>query len=252
MRSIASFAVVLFALSAALPAIADTTATPMRHLVYSFTYGSTQNVRVSDQSAYSTDASGNITPNAGSGMSNYQGALKDRGTMLVDVMREQPDKGLVVVVSENAENTRKASPATCVVYANTEVICDPNKTVNPEEYTLLRFMAQNFVDPNMLDAKKHWGYDTVDGGMELKSDYTIVRSAGPVMTIDEVRSITRQGTQGQTTNVQSKIDYDFGHAVPMAIDEYVTQRSDQGVGGHATTIYQTDLKLVSDSMAKSG
>lgn len=226
--------------------------TPMRHLVYSFTYGSTQSVNASDSSTYHTDASGNIMPNAGSGISDYKGALGDKGTMVVDVMREQPDKGLIVVISENAETTRKAPPATCVVYASTEVVCDPNKTVNPEEYTLLRFMAQNFVDPNILDAKKHWGYDTTNGGERLKSDYTIVHSDGKLMTIDEVRNIKRQDTQGQITNIQSKIDYDFGRAVPLGIQEYVTQRSEQGVRGNATTIYQTDLKLISDSLAKSG
>ncbi|HKE36365.1 MAG TPA: hypothetical protein VKB39_02985 [Candidatus Baltobacteraceae bacterium] len=248
MRPLLAFAVLLFTSSATIPALAD--APPMRHLVYSFTYGSQQNVRARDASAYATDGSGNIAPVASSGSSNYQGALGDKGTMVVDVMREQPDKGLVVVISENAEVTRRAPPATCVVYANTEVICDPNKTVNPEEYTLLRFMAQNFVDPNILDAKKHWGYDTSDGGMALKADYTIVHSDGQMMTIDEVRSLKRAGTQGQTTNVQSTINYDFGHAVPTAIAEYVTQRSDGGVGGSATTIYQTNLKLVSDSLAK--
>jgi len=223
----------------------------MRQLVYSFTYGSTQNVNARDSSNYNTDPNGNIMPVAGSGVSNYKGTLCDKGTMLVDVMREQPDKGLVVVVSENAEVTRKAPPATCVVYANTEVICDPNKTVNPEEYTLLRFMASNFVDPNVLDEKKHWGYDSVTGGTALKADYTIVHSDGTKMTIDEVRNIKRQDTQGQTTSIYSKIDYDFARLIPTAIDEYVTQRSDHG-GGNATTIYQTDFKLVTDSLAKSG
>lgn len=248
MRPFAVSAIVLFTCSTAVPALAD--APPIRHLVYSFTYGSTQSVNSRDGSSYHTDPNGNIMPNAGSGISDYNGALGDKGTMVVDVMREQPDKGLIVVIAENGEATRKAPPATCVVYANTEVICDPNKTVNPEEYTLLRFMAQNFVDPNVLDANKHWGYDTVEGGEALKSDYTIVHTNGTLMTIDEVRSIKREGTQGQTTNVQSKIAYDFGHAVPETIDEYVTQRSEQGVRGNATTIYQTDLKLVSDSLAK--
>jgi hypothetical protein len=248
MRPLVIFAIVLFTCTSAIPALAD--APPMRHLVYSFTYGSTQSVSASDQTPYHTDPNGNMMPNAGSGVSDYQGSLKDKGTMVVDVMREQPDKGLVVIVSENAEITRKASPATCVVYANTEVICDPNKTVNPEEYTLLRFMAQNFVDPNDLDAKKHWGFNTSNGGMALKSDYTIVHSNGTMMTIDEVRSIKREGTQGQTTNIQSTIDYDFGHAIPTAIVEYVTQRSDRGVGGNSTTIYQTGFRLVTDSLAK--
>ena len=34
------------------------------------------------------------------------------------------------------------------------------------------------------------------------------------------------------------------------INEYVTQRQDGGIQGTSTTIYQTTLKLVSDTMAK--
>lgn len=246
--SLRKFGIVSILVAGMAPAAALADGTPMRHLVYSFTYGANQSVAVRD----SSQPAETLGQGQGSGESHYGGTLGDKGTMVVDVLREQPDKGLVVVISENAESTRKAPPATCVVYGNTEVICDPNKTVNPEEYTLLRFLASNFLDPNILDANKHWGYDSVTGGLALKADYVIEHSDGTLMTIGETRSIKRPGTEGMTTTVQSKISYDFGRLLPTSIDEYATERAEQGVGGSATTIYQTDLKLVSDSMAKGG
>ncbi|MBV8284261.1 MAG: hypothetical protein JO175_06395 [Candidatus Eremiobacteraeota bacterium] len=247
------FATIAAALTVSgLPALAAADAPPIRHLVYSFTYGAQQSVSSRDQAAEGTDSSGGLAGGMSSGISHYGGNLGDKGTMTVDVLREQPDKGLVVVVAEDAEHTRKAPPATCVVYGNTNVICDPNKTVNPEEYTLLRFLASNFVDPNVLDANKHWGYDTSSGGNALKADYTIEHTDGSMMSITEVRSVKLAGTGAMTTNVQSKIGYDFGRLVPISISEYVTQRAEGGVAASSTTIYQTDLKLVSDSMAKGG
>jgi hypothetical protein len=39
--------------------------------------------------------------------------------------------------------------------------------------------------------------------------------------------------------------------VPTTVQEYVTQRQDRGVKGMATTIYQTTLQLVSDTMVKT-
>ena len=71
-------------------------------------------------------------------------------------MRQQNDGGLIVRISEQGEAIRRAPPATCVVYGNTQVICDPDKTVYPEEYTLLRFLGPKFVDPTQLDANRHW------------------------------------------------------------------------------------------------
>jgi hypothetical protein len=50
--------------------------------------------------------------------------------------------------------------------------------------------------------------------------------------------------------VETKIGYDMSRVVPATVAEYVTQRQDRGVKGMATTIYQTTLQLVSDTMAK--
>jgi hypothetical protein len=226
-------------LAASAPAFADTA--PIRHLVYAFTYGSQQSITARDATTIS----------AGSNISHYSGSLGDKGMMTVDVISEQADKGLIVSISEQGENTRKAPPATCVVYGNTSVLCDPNKTVNPEEYTLLRFLASNFVDPSQLDAKQHWSVNQNGEGIDVRADYTIETNAGGIMAISETRKITQGAPRSTTTNVQTKIGYDFNRLLPTSVDEYITQRADAGAQGTSTTIFQTTLKLVSDSMAKT-
>jgi hypothetical protein len=235
--------------ASAAPTAAPAASGPIRHLVYSFTYGSQQSITARDSANPAEDP--NFNPGGGSGASHYSGSLGDIGTMTVNVLREQPDKGLVLTISEQGENIRKAPAATCVVYGNTEVICDPNKTVFPEEYTLLRFLGSNFVDPNNLDAQKQWSLEQTGAGMDIKSDYTILNDVNGLMSISETRKISQPGKENVTTNVESKIGYDFNRLVPTSVNEYVTRRTDNGVQGTSVTIYQTQLKLVTDSMAKT-
>ncbi len=163
--------------------------------------------------------------------------------MTVDVVREQADKGLIVSISEQGRGSRSALPATCVVYGNTSVICDPNKVVNSEEYALLRFLASNFVDPSLLDAKRHWAIDQNSGGIDVKADYVIESNTNGLMTIGETRTIKQASSKSTTTDVQTKIGYDVAHFRPVSIDEYVTEHQDNGVSGTTRTIYQTTLKL---------
>jgi hypothetical protein len=222
--------------------------TPMRHLVYTFTYGSQQQVTARDSSTPAEDPNAHgIYSGTGSGMSHYGGSLNDKGTITVDVEREQPDKGLIVDISEQGQDTRKAPPATCVVYGNTSVICDPDKTVYPEEYTLLRFLASNFVVPTQLDANKHWSVTQSGPNTEVTANYAIVENNNGLMQIKEIRSIKQTGSGTVTSDVETKIGYDFGHLLPTSVDEYVTQRQDGGVSGHSVTIYQTTLQLATDS-----
>jgi hypothetical protein len=99
-------------------------------------------VAVTDQDGYARDSQNPaeaIDPGArgGSGTNHYYGSLTDKGTMTLQLLHQQPDGALVLTISEQSENIRRAPAAECVVNANTNVICDPNKTVYPEEYTLL-------------------------------------------------------------------------------------------------------------------
>ncbi len=219
-------------------------------LVYNFTYSANQAIqaRDSNQSVESTDASGNY--NGGSnGISHYNGSLTDKGTITVKITGKQPDSGLIVSISEQGENVRKAPPATCVVYGNTNVICDPNKTVYTEEYTLLRFLGSNFIDPNQLDANKHWRIGPSSSeGQTVQADYAITGNNNGVMQVGETRKIVTHGSGKLETDIETKIHYDYNRTVPTSVDEYATQRTDAGLNGTSTTTYQTTLSLATDSI----
>lgn len=184
---------------------------------------------------------------ADSGMVDNTGGSSDKGTIVVDVVREQPDSGLVIVVSEQGQETRKAPPATCVVFNDTTTICDPNQKVTAEELTLLRFLGAHFVDPSNLDAKGHWHVER-DGASSTVADYTISKNNNGVMTIDEVRVVKESSAKPLTTNINSTIGYDFNKNVPTSVTEYSIQRSEQGEQ-YNTVKSETTLSLQTDSMA---
>jgi hypothetical protein len=214
--------------------IAD--AAPLRHLVYSFTYESKQN--------------GTVTSDPGtSGARSFTGHLADHGTITVDVMREASDRGLVVVVSEQGSDTRSAAAVTCAVYGNTMVACDPSKPTNSEELTLLRFLGANFVDPDKVDANNHWPISEDAGGISVKADYTIAKNDDGVLAIDETRHVEGHGFGAVTTDVQTKLTYNGRMQVPTSVDEYATERKNSGIQGISTTVFQTTLRLISDSLA---
>jgi hypothetical protein len=227
-------------------------------LVYNFTYSANQNITSRDASD-NAESYDNVVTKTGvgtqitggsNGMSHYGGTLTDKGTITVDIVKRQPDGAMVVMISEQGENVRRAPAAECVVYGNTHVICDPNKTVYTEEYTLLRFLGANFVDPSQLDANKHWSIVQNQGGVDVQADYSINGNNNGMMQIGEKRTVKELGAGHLTTNIESNIGYDFSRLVPTSVQEYAMQRTDAGIKGNSVSTYQTTLNLVSDTTAK--
>ena len=244
-------AAVLVALSAV--PIAVRAVAQKGELVYNFTYSANQSITSRDASdnAEPIDTLTGTLQGGTNGMSHYGGTLTDKGTITVDLVKEQPDGAMVVMISEQGQNVRRAPPAECVVYGNTHVICDSSKTVYTEEYTLLRFLGGNFIDPNQLDAAKHWQIVQNSGdGTDVSADYTINSNNNGVMKIGESRKVKDQGAGHLTTNIETSIGYDFSRLVPTSVEEYATQRTDAGIKGNSTTTYQTTLNLISDTIAK--
>jgi hypothetical protein len=236
--------------------------TSMGTLVYDFSYSASQNITARDDKNSSESVETSVMQTCGGGptclgntygsaISHYAGSLTDRGTMTVNIIKKQPDGALVVMISEAGENIRRASPAECVVYGNTNVICDSNKTVYTEEYTLLRFLAQNFVDPSELDANKHWAIVQDMNNDHVTANYVIDSNNNGQMQIGESRTITETGPGHLTTDVTTKIGYDYTRTVPTSVTEYAQQYTDAGIKGTQRSIYQTTLQLVSDTMAKT-
>jgi hypothetical protein len=228
---------------------ADTSAVPQRQLVFAFTYGAVQNVEI-----HNSGFNGNGANQAGSGngIDSYTNRVGTSGTIDVTIAGEQPDKGLVLSVYERADNSqRNARPATCVVYGNGSVICDPNATVNPEEYSVVRFLGVNFVDPLLLDAHGHWQISSSGAGFSATSAYAISKTSGNIMSIDENRKLSFTGERSGSALVTSSITYDFARKVPLAITE-TTSSHPNGTGHDVDTTVTVTAKLQADSMATAG
>lgn len=240
----------VFLPSTALAVTDVTTAAPQRHLVYSFTYGAQGDLTVHSDQGIGYPGQG-TEATSGSGISqDYNGSMQDKGTITVDIMTEQPDTGLVVKISEQAENTRKAPPATCVVYGTTNLICDPNATINSEELTLLRFIGRNFVDPNKLDPKGHWQLDQSNAAESTTADYALAPGKNGIVSIQESRVVKDLGGRPVTTDVNTTITYDMNRQIPTSVQEYAIRRESSSAAGLMKTTVQTSLSLVSDSLAK--
>ncbi|MBV8117925.1 MAG: hypothetical protein JOZ01_08085 [Candidatus Eremiobacteraeota bacterium] len=260
-RRIFSFVMaVTFGVNAA-PARAVTTVPQVRHLVYSFTWGTTNSTEVHVSGLPDSAAGGGGSGGGGmngnppgtngsaSGITSYGGGTSDHGTIAVDVVRQQTDSGLVVNITENAVERRSAPTATCVVYGDLTVVCDPNKKITTEELTLLRLLGSNFIDPNQLDAQRHWQRQQQAGAASSTSDFTISNNANAIMTIAESRvEKDATGARPQTSDITGTIHYDLGRTIPTAIDEYTILHSEQGEQ-YQTVKSQTVLQLVSDSSA---
>jgi hypothetical protein len=251
---VALIAALAGAFSCAIPIGAPAITTSTLTLVYYFTYSSNQNITARDST---TNVEGVVSKMGATGLSggtngisHYSGSLSDKGTMTVNVIGQESDGGLVVNISEQGENIRRASPATCVVYSNTNVLCDPNKTVYSEEYTLLRFFGPKFVDPGQIGADKQWSFSQNKADETIAAKYTLDADANGVMQIGETRTIKEAGAGHLETDLTSKIGYDFNRSVPVSVEEYAQQYTDAGIEGSQRTIYQTTLKLQSDSTAK--
>jgi hypothetical protein len=225
-----------------LPLNADAQAKPLRHLVYTFTWGTSTDLQM--QNSGMTENGGTT----GSGTSDFNGGAQDKGTITVDVVRERPDRGLLISVSEQAQGQRSAPATSCVVFGNTNVLCDPNGKVNEEELALARLLGPTFVNPTQVDAKQHWQVSQNAPGFTTVSDFVIAQNTAGVMKIVETRAVTGTGARPYTRKVDATIDYDFNKTIPTSIDEDATERS-EGDNQYRIVKSQTTLQLESDSMA---
>ncbi|HLY01809.1 MAG TPA: hypothetical protein VKR56_04850 [Candidatus Cybelea sp.] len=225
---------------------ADTT--PERTLVYNFSWSMDQVVSAGGTDSESTSVNWSTAP---MDMRYYGNAVNSKGTITAEIMGTQPDGGVIVSIVMEGQNVPAMSPATCVAYGNTAVICDPNKSVYGAEFTLLRFLGSNFVDPNRLDASKHWRLSHDYGDRVEQADYTIGGSSGSTIQIGETRKVEETTGRKSTSNVDTKIGYDVSRSVPVSVQEYVTTRGDNGDAGFSKSTYQTTLDLASDTMAKA-
>jgi len=142
-----------------------------------------------------------------------------RGTLAIEILREEADGGLVLRVSEPpAANAADTAPlgVTCVTFGDTTLVCDPKRTLSPEAAVLLGYLGKNFVDASRLDASGHWHVDTA-GSYGASADFTIVRRNAGTVAITE-RAVSRQVGPADKTDVTASIVYDIVRSLPLTVE----------------------------------
>jgi hypothetical protein len=214
---------------------------PIRHLVYDF------DVSISTTS---TVQSAVTSGEPMTGSTDFRAGTGDRGQIMIDVMSVQPDTGLVVQVSEKGKSgTRNAAPTTCVVYGNTELICDQsNGQLNQEELALLRLLGRNFISPATIDAKNHWHYATTNPQSQETDDFALGKSDGDLVPVSYQRVLKVTGGSGYDSTSEGTISYNQKLSVPMSVREDTSMRKQAGIGTYDTVQQKITLTLASDSM----
>ena len=240
-RIVPALAAIALAASA-LPAAADQTV--QRHLVYNFTVGVQNDTHDTDASSKMSNIGGGANNN-GTGDTSYMGVASDKGTITVDVYGVEPDGGLIVKVSENGQNTRKAAAVECVVYPTTNSICASGE-VFPEELAVIRTLSPKFFDPSALDANRHWHQGSAAAGIAL--DFTVGTPSGDGRA--DQRERRREGCRRPETarcTAPPHTATTWAKNVSTQLKEYDTIRKQMGAGQYSNIIIDITAQLATDS-----
>jgi hypothetical protein len=229
-----------FAAAAAMTAAAASADAPIRHLVYNFDVAISTTSNISSAVSKGEPMTGSTDFRAGTG---------DRGQITVDVLSVQPDTGLVVQIAEKGVGgARNADPTMCVVYGNTELVCDQSKgQLNQEELALLRLLGRNFINPATIDAKNHWHYATSNPQSQETDDFTLGKASGDLVPVTYERVLKVSGGSTYDSTSEGTVSYNEKLSVPVSVREDTSMRQQAGIGTYNTVRQNITLSLASDS-----
>lgn len=248
-KCIACLSAAVFALECTTTAHADP-GTPPRELVYSYTFQSERTdeaERALGLDKMDPGPGGTFMYRRRAGHVNFPSlgteASKPRsGILKIDVLRQEPDGGVVLSVNEDPSNA--SSAVTCVAFDDTGVVCDPNREIGPEVPPIVSLFGKNFVDPARLDADRHWRVSPPSSD-ETTADYRIRKAQGSLLDIEETGVLAKKGSQSKTT-IDASIEYDVARSIPISVEESTVRRSQQGIISQ-TFATRASFTLQSDS-----
>jgi hypothetical protein len=167
------------------------------------------------------------------------GEERRSGKIVIDVLREQVDGGLVLHVTED---DAAGGPVTCVTFGDTTVVCDPNRRISPEVPALVALLGAGFVDPTRLDNARHWHVEPATS-YGTTADFTIVGKTGSLLDINENATRTEANSAART-RIAAAIEYDTARSLPTSLQQSSIETDHRG-SVNETISTQTTLKLES-------
>lgn len=165
------------------------------------------------------------------------------GTIQVNVLATGPQKTLLLRMEQRVPlyHRFEVAPADCVVFPDGHIDFDQkNSQLSTPELTLARFLARDFINPDLIDSHNHWNSELKSSALDIATDFTITKNENGILSIDELREL--KNTTGRT-HTTGQIVYDMNHTIPISIHEQsVTQT------GGPQEFMRLDYSLSSDSM----
>lgn len=224
---------------------------PIRHLVYNFQVTFTTQSTVHSSGFGADDPDGRSTGDSPSGLTDYRMGSYDQGTIAADILQVQPDSGLVVRMTEQARGKHSSAATVCVVYGTGSTVCDQSHgELTEEEMALLRLLGRGFINPNEIDAHKHWQYSSSAAQASERSDYTITKTAANILDVAYQRQLTVGGARPFTSTTEGTFAYNQLLNMPTVINEDTITHRTAGLetGEYARIEHRISLALSSDSM----
>lgn len=224
-----------------LTAMLIATATPPRHLVYTYKVAPIMHSSVSQGPAKASFD----TASAAGGGANMSAPAYDSnassGTIAIDVVQPRAADGSGVFnVTVSGFNAGK--PFMCAAHGDTgEVVCNADQALRPETLLLLRVIGPNFYSTGRVDSKKHW-HVTTSGVVAETADFTVAKNSGAQLTI----AMSRHGTQQQPpleSSVEGTVLYDSAEQIPTALHATLAFTMKDTAAGDAPPGSRIDIEL---------
>lgn len=220
-----------FAIAATAPVA---TPKPLREVVYRATY--------SRRSNHVQEVFGGNRPDP------YGSTIRltsDAGTITVDVIAVADD-GIAVSVTEQFGTTGRPQTTPVVVLPDGSLSYGTSD-LNDATVALLPFFAARFVSAQQsLDVGASWIRQISGGGYAVATRYTVHRVDGPIVTIDELRTITNRTARGSDATVSGSVDYKPRVLCPVA-GSLIERTSTVGIDFNEDVILSLEFERVSDT-----
>lgn len=132
--------------------------------------------------------------------------VSDSGTITVDVVAVADD-GIGIRLTEQFGNPPRPQTTTVIVLPDGTLRYGEND-LNDASVALLPFFAAKFVDVDQnLDVGSSWTRRLSGGPYAIATKYTVEKIDGPIITLNEARTIRNRTASGSDATVTGSVDY---------------------------------------------
>jgi hypothetical protein len=215
----------------------------LRHLVFSVNVATHQSTEYSGGKAIDD-------PYGGTAQSEVIDKKAD-ADLVCDVVAATGDNGLVVDITETGAD-RHVALTRVGIHADGELTyLAPGQSLNEEEAMLLKFLARNFIGPDVHAVGDSWSVQNAGDTFKSTTKFSVSAVRAPDdedLNLDE--SFQSTGARGYTGVRHGRVSYDPTKLVPLKAAIQSTTRAQQSMQQYTTVVISMNFSLKEDSFSK--